>query len=246
MKKGIFITFEGIDASGKTTQVKKAVQYLRRKGFDVLFLREPGGEPVSEQIRRILLKSKSSVNPVTELLLYLASRSQLTEKKIIPALKKKRVVVCDRFSDSTLAYQGYGRGLDKGWIKNLNKKTTSGVKPDLTLLIDVPLKVYTKRAKLKRKIYPHLFRHSRAYELAQVYHFAPQELMKAGGWKNSSMLDVYYNPKGTDIKNKLLNGHGIKTISEKQREEEWVMNPGIFYRIWFHKIRAFCINMKRN
>ena len=150
MKKGIFITFEGIDASGKTTQVKRAVQYLRKKGFDVLFLREPGGEPVSEQIRKILLKSKSSITPITELLLYLASRSQLTEKKIIPALKEKKVVVCDRFSDSTLAYQGYGRGLDKNWIKNLNKKATLGIKPDLTLLIDVPLKVYTKRAKLKK------------------------------------------------------------------------------------------------
>ena len=150
MKKGIFITFEGIDASGKTTQVKRAVQYLRRKGFDVLFLREPGGEPVSEKIRKILLKSKSSITPITELLLYLASRSQLTEMKIIPALKEKTVVVCDRFSDSTLAYQGYGRGLDKNWIKNFNKKATLGVKPDLTLLIDVPLKVYTKRAKLKK------------------------------------------------------------------------------------------------
>jgi dTMP kinase len=150
MKKGIFITFEGIDASGKTTQVKRTVQYMRRKGFDVLFLREPGGEPISEKIRKILLKSKSSINPVTELLLYLASRSQLIENKIIPALKKKKVVICDRFSDSTLAYQGYGRGLDKNWIKNLNKRATLGVKPDLTLLIDVPLKVYTKRAKLKK------------------------------------------------------------------------------------------------
>ncbi|MGB2696256.1 MAG: dTMP kinase [Candidatus Zixiibacteriota bacterium] len=150
MKKGIFITFEGIDASGKTTQVKKTVGYLRKKGFDVLFLREPGGEPVSEQIRKILLKSKSVITPITELMLYLASRSQLIEKKIIPALKEKRVVICDRFSDSTLAYQGYGRGLDKIWIKNLNKKSTLGVQPDLTLLIDVTLEVYKKRAKLKK------------------------------------------------------------------------------------------------
>ena len=150
MKKGIFITFEGIDASGKTTQVKKTVQYLRKKGFNVLFLREPGGEPVSEQIRRILLKSKFAITPITELMLYLASRSQIVEKKIIPALKAKRVVLCDRFSDSTLAYQGYGRGLDINWIKSLNQKSTRGVKPDLTLLIDVPLEVYTKRSKLKK------------------------------------------------------------------------------------------------
>jgi len=121
MKKGIFITFEGIDASGKTTQARKSVRYLREKGFDVLFLREPGGEPVSERIRKILLKSQSSVTPTTELMLYLASRSQLVEKKIIPAL-----------------------------IKDLNRKSTFGIKPDLTLLIDVPLEVYLKRAKLKK------------------------------------------------------------------------------------------------
>lgn len=150
MKKGIFITFEGIDASGKTTQARKAVRYLREKGFDVLFLREPGGEPVSERIRKILLKSQSSVTPTTELMLYLASRSQLVEKKIIPALKSKKLVLCDRFFDSTLAYQGFGRALDRKWIKDLNRKSTFGVKPDLTLLIDVPLEVYLKRAKLKK------------------------------------------------------------------------------------------------
>jgi len=150
MKKGIFITFEGIDASGKTTQARKAVRYLREKGFDVLFLREPGGEPVSERIRKILLKSQSSVTPTTELMLYLASRSQLVEKKIIPALKSKKLVICDRFFDSTLAYQGFGRALDRKWIKDLNRKSTFGIKPDLTLLIDVPLEVYLKRAKLKK------------------------------------------------------------------------------------------------
>ena len=150
MKKGILITFEGIDASGKTTQARKAVRYLREKGFDVLFLREPGGEPVSERIRKILLKSQSSVTPTTELMLYLASRSQLVEKKIIPALKSKKLVICDRFFDSTLAYQGFGRALDRKWIKDLNRKSTFGVKPDLTLLIDVPLEVYLKRAKLKK------------------------------------------------------------------------------------------------
>ena len=150
MKKGVFITFEGIDASGKTTQARKAVRYLREKGFDVVFLREPGGEPVSERIRRILLKSGSNITPITELMLYLASRTQLVKKKIIPALKSKKLVVCDRFFDSTLAYQGYGRALDRKWIKDLNRQSTSGIKPDLTLLIDVPLKVYLKRAKLKK------------------------------------------------------------------------------------------------
>jgi len=150
MKKGIFITFEGIDASGKTTQVKRTVRYLRKKGFDVLFLREPGGEFICEKIRNVLLKSQSSITPTTELMLYLGSRSQLVGKKIIPALKSKKLVLCDRFSDSTLAYQGYGRGLDTKWIKSLNEKSTSGIRPDLTLLIDVPLNVYQNRATLKK------------------------------------------------------------------------------------------------
>lgn len=150
MKRGVFISFEGIDASGKTTQAKRAVRYLKTKGFDVVFLREPGGEPVSEQIRKILLRSKSAITPITELMLYLGSRSQLVQKKIAPALKEKKIVVCDRFSDSTLTYQGYGRKLDTKWIKNLNHRSTSGIRPDLTLLIDVPLRIYMKRAKLKK------------------------------------------------------------------------------------------------
>lgn len=150
MKKGIFITFEGIDASGKTTQVKRTIRYLKRKGFNPLFIREPGGEFISEKIRKILLKSQSSITPTAELMLYLASRSQLVEKKIIPALKSKRLVVCDRFSDSTLAYQGYGRGLDMEWIKDLDRESTFGIKPDLTLLIDVPLKIHLQRVMRKK------------------------------------------------------------------------------------------------
>lgn len=151
MNKGIFITFEGIDASGKTTQFKRLVNYLKKKGFDVVSFREPGGEKVSEKIRKILLDNKFSLTPETELFLYLASRTQLVFHKIIPALKDKKIVVCDRFSDSTLAYQAYGRGLNLKLIRMLNNFSTKNLRPDLTILIDVPVKVSLKRAKNKKK-----------------------------------------------------------------------------------------------
>jgi dTMP kinase len=150
--KGILITFEGIDYSGKTTQVKKLVSYLRRKGYKVILLREPGGEKVSESIRQVLLASKNSgMNPVTELLLYIASRAQLVSKIILPALKQGKLVICDRFYDSTLAYQGYGRGLDKKKIEYLNKISTLGVKPELTILIDIPIRVFVERMRKNDK-----------------------------------------------------------------------------------------------
>ncbi len=143
---GILITFEGIDYSGKTTQAKKLFNYLKRKGHKVVFLREPGGEKISESIRQVLLSSRNAgMSPLTELLLYIASRAQLVSKVILPALKQGKIVICDRFYDSTLAYQGYGRGLGKKTIEYLNKISVSGLKPDLTFLIDIPLRVFMLR-----------------------------------------------------------------------------------------------------
>jgi dTMP kinase len=148
----LFITFEGIDFCGKTTQAKKLANYLRQKGYEVVLIREPGGERISEKIRKILLSEKNrEMTHTAELLLYLASRAQLTERIILPNLKQKKTVICDRYSDSTLAYQGYGRGLNKNMIKNLNQVASSGLSPDLTILLDVPVEVSLKRkAKEKR------------------------------------------------------------------------------------------------
>ena len=157
-----FITFEGIDFSGKTTQAKKLANYLREKGYsakggsafgrEVVLIREPGGERISEKIRKILLSEKNrEVTHTTELLLYLASRAQLTQRVILPSLREKKVVICDRYSDSTLAYQGYGRGLNKSMIKNLNQVASSGLSPDLTILLDVPVKVCLKRKAKEKK-----------------------------------------------------------------------------------------------
>jgi dTMP kinase len=144
--KGILITFEGIDYSGKTTQAKKLFNYLRRKRYKVMFLREPGGEKVSESIRQVLLSSRNvGMSPLSELLLYMASRAQLVSKVILPALKQGKIVICDRFYDSSLAYQGYGRGLDKKMIEYLNRISVSNTKPDLTILIDIPIKIFVQR-----------------------------------------------------------------------------------------------------
>jgi dTMP kinase len=144
--KGSLITFEGIDYSGKTTQAKKLFNYLKRKGRKVVFLREPGGEKVSESIRQVLLSSRNvGMSPLSELLLYMASRAQLVSKVILPALKQGKIVICDRFYDSSLAYQGYGRGLDKKMIEYLNRISVSNTKPDLTILIDIPIKIFVQR-----------------------------------------------------------------------------------------------------
>jgi dTMP kinase len=147
---GLFITLEGIDFCGKTTQAKRLVSYLRRKGYKVLLVREPGGDGVAEKIRRILLsKANSQMTPLTELFLYEAARSQLTGKTILPALKQDKAVVCDRYFDSTLAYQGYGRGLSKRMIIKFNQTAALGLKPNLTLILDVPVKVSLMRGKKK-------------------------------------------------------------------------------------------------
>ena len=139
--KGKFITFEGSEGSGKSTQIKLAKKYIEAKGRKVLFLREPGGVRISEKIREILLDPKTkAMSDECETLLYMAARAQLAAEVLIPALKKGMVVLCDRFLDSTVAYQGYGLGVDIGRIKSIGAFATQGVRPDLTFLFDIDAK----------------------------------------------------------------------------------------------------------
>ncbi|MBI1805545.1 MAG: dTMP kinase [Ignavibacteria bacterium] len=134
----MFITFEGIDYSGKSTQANLLVECLKQRGCDVLFLREPGGTAISEKIREILLdRHNLAITQKTELFLFSAARTQLVTEVIQPALKSGRVVVCDRFYDSTSAYQGYGRGLVPDDVRTINRIAASGTTPDLTLFINV-------------------------------------------------------------------------------------------------------------
>nr|5XBH_A Chain A, Thymidylate kinase [Aquifex aeolicus VF5]5XBH_B Chain B, Thymidylate kinase [Aquifex aeolicus VF5] len=145
----MLIAFEGIDGSGKTTQAKKLYEYLKQKGYFVSLYREPGGTKVGEVLREILLTEE--LDERTELLLFEASRSKLIEEKIIPDLKRDKVVILDRFVLSTIAYQGYGKGLDVEFIKNLNEFATRGVKPDITLLLDIPVDIALRRLKEKNE-----------------------------------------------------------------------------------------------
>ena len=139
--KGKFITFEGSEGCGKSTQSGLLYQYLKKRGLKVVSLREPGATKISEKIRKILLDCKNdAMSKECEMLLYMAARAQIVEEIIKPALARGEIVICDRFLDSTLAYQGYGLGIDTGLIKNIGTFVTQGIKPDLTFFLDLPIK----------------------------------------------------------------------------------------------------------
>jgi len=134
----MFITFEGPDGSGKTTQINPLSDFLIQKGYSVLITREPGGTAIGDQIRQVLSDLKNTgMHPRSETLLFLAARAQLVEQVIKPHLEKDFIVLCDRYADSTMAYQGYGHQNDLDQIKNLINFATGGLKPDLTLLFDM-------------------------------------------------------------------------------------------------------------
>lgn len=143
--RGKFIVLEGPDRCGKSTQAKLLYNYLLSKGFDVVLTREPGGTPTAEKIRQIVLEPQLDVRPMAELLLYEASRAQHTQEKIIPALQEGKMVICERYTMSTCAYQGYARGIDLEMISTLNKIATTGLQPDLTLVFLMSDKYFASR-----------------------------------------------------------------------------------------------------
>ncbi len=144
--RGIFITFEGIEGSGKSTQIRELRDFLQASGHTVISTREPGGTPLADRIRDLLLSHHSEkVSEKSEIFLYLASRSQHIASVVKPALYQGITVLCDRFFDATLAYQGYGRGLDIDFLHKLNRYATEGISPDLTILLDIPAETGIKR-----------------------------------------------------------------------------------------------------
>ena len=144
----MFITLEGPEGSGKTSQIPALAEFLRSKGYDVVVTREPGGTAVGDQIREVLMNLKNvAIVPRTEILLFLAARAQHVEGLIRPALEAGKVVLCDRFGDSTLAYQGYGHKTNLDTLRSLLDFSTGGLWPDLTLLLDVPVKAGLERKK---------------------------------------------------------------------------------------------------
>lgn len=146
MENGKFITFEGTDGSGKTTQIKLLEEYLKEKGYEVVLSREPGGTKVSELIRDLILDpANTEIVPLTEMILYAASRAQHVAQVIMPALEAGKIVICDRFVDSSYAYQGCGRGLDLRLIADVNRVAIDGISPDVTFFLDIDPETAIKR-----------------------------------------------------------------------------------------------------
>ncbi len=141
MKKGLFITFEGGEGSGKSLQARTLYRHLETLVIPVMLIHEPGSTALGEKLSRLLKWGHSNeISPLSELMLFNASRAQLVQEVIQPALSKGKIVICDRFADSTSAYQGYGRGLDLDIIERINRTATGGLKPDVTFLLDIPIK----------------------------------------------------------------------------------------------------------
>ncbi len=148
----MFITFEGPEGSGKSTQLPQLARFLEESGLSVVKTREPGGTKIGDQIREVLIRmDNTELHPRTEILLFLAARAQLVEELIIPSLQQGKIILCDRYGDSTLAYQGYGHGLDLEILRAMLQFATGGLKPDLTILLDVDIMTGLKRKKIKEE-----------------------------------------------------------------------------------------------
>lgn len=146
MKRGLFITAEGTDGSGKSTQISLMKEYIKEKGYEVVLTREPGGTIISEKIRQIILDpGHTGMGKVTEMLLYASARAQLVSEVIKPAVEGGKIVICDRFVDSSYAYQGFGRGIDMEMIEIVNNIALGGVMPDITFFFDMDPEVALKR-----------------------------------------------------------------------------------------------------
>jgi dTMP kinase len=162
--RGLFVSFEGIEGCGKTTQAKLLRAWLRSRGYRVVLTREPGGTPISEKIRKVLLDSKNHhMSPLAELLLLQASRAQHLAQVIVPALKAGQVVICDRFADSSTAYQGYGRGMDLEMVSQLNQIAVEGRWPQLTLVFDLPVEQGFARAAGRKRALDRMEKQEKAF-----------------------------------------------------------------------------------
>ncbi len=196
--RGVLIAFEGIEGSGKTTQAELLYNFLKAKSIPCIFSREPGGTEIGERIREILLDPQNKkMHARTELLLYLANRCQHTYEKIIPEIRKGTVVITDRFSDSSLAYQGKGRDLSFKVVSRLNKFATFGLKPNLVILMDVPVNIGLARSqnkKLDRLEQEELKFHERVHEgYQQLAKRAPKRIKVFDGTKPIEELQAEIN-----------------------------------------------------
>jgi dTMP kinase len=212
-KLSLFITFEGIEGCGKTTQIGHLTSFLKRVHRPFLLTREPGGTEVGEQIRKILLSSENvGIEPMAELFLYAAARVQHLRQVIFPALREEKIVLCDRFLDATIAYQGYGRGLDLDWIAAIHRHAMEEVKPDLTFLLDLPVEEGLKRA--QKRIEGQTIKEDRFEKENLAFHQRvrggylllarqdPQRIIMLDGMKEKHILHqeiISHLPKGIEV-----------------------------------------------
>lgn len=146
MNRGLFITIEGTDGSGKTTQIRLMEEYIRERGCEVILAREPGGTAISEKIRSIILDPENvEMSAAAEMLLYASARAQLVSEVIKPAVESGKTVICDRFVDSSYVYQGFGRGIDLKTVSDVNKAALDGMEPDITFFFDISPEIALKR-----------------------------------------------------------------------------------------------------
>jgi len=193
--RGVFITFEGVEASGKSTLAKILYEWLLSNEVPAVFTRDPGGTEVGEHLRKLLLKEEMALDDITEALLYAAARRQLVVEVIYPSLVAGKVVVCDRFSDSFFAYQGFGRGLSLDLLKVLNDAATQGLMPNLTFLIDISPEVAFTRLKTRDRLESEDMEfHRRVYEgFMNLYNSSKERIVLLDG--NKKLSDLFEEVK---------------------------------------------------
>jgi len=199
----LLLTFEGIDGSGKSTQARLLAEYLQERGQDPLLVREPGGTELSEKIRSVLLEPDVNVHPMAELLLFSAARTQLVAERIRPALEEGRIVLCDRFYDSTTAYQGAGRGVaDPAWLQSFHRRVTDGLVPDRTYLVELDAETAqarreeagTKRDRMEAEATSFYHRVAAAYDTLADEH--PHRFRRLDGHRS---IDAIHDAIRTDV-----------------------------------------------
>ena len=202
-KKSLFVTFEGIEGSGKSYQSRKLYKNLKKKNISVILTREPGGTKSAEKIRRVILDdyfhhdSKEKFNKNTDTLLYLAARNEHIENKIKPAISKKKIVICDRFVDSTLAYQVYGKGVNKKLVNSVHKYILGNIKPDLTFILKVKISKALQRLK-NRKI------KNRYDKFSKNFYIKVQNAFLKIARKNQKRYFVLDNSKDSNVIEKII------------------------------------------
>ena len=212
-KKPLFVTFEGIEGSGKSYQSKKLYKSIKKRGIPVILTREPGGTRGAEKIRKIILEdyfylhTKIRFNKYTDTLLYLAARSEHIENKIKPAISKKKIIICDRFIDSTLAYQVYGKGVSKALVDSVHKYILGSIRPDLTFILKVNISKALERLKKRKK-------KNRYDKFSKYFYIKAQKAFIKIAKKNKTRYFVLDNSNDSEETEKIILNKFIQVLSK--------------------------------